>query len=367
MEFYDEWSAWQQFDLSHRWRLSFFILETSGRGLLRLEPMHASVMSASKQVLEEPLWPPQRKTYTRRATQHQQQGAPGSSNAGATQISAAEAQHMQLDIDVEFLPQELEEDEDLDVLEDLQLEDLLDRAQTLSSTTHSHREQLAPSSPFVAPLSAQEERLHEGQLAATPDKSTAADAQPYPVTITGAQGSEEPTRRVAAATRDPQQRDTEMTHMAIGAAASSVALASESNTPIPGFRGTVGKSAASIKVDGGRISFYANKSNFEAVCDNKLHGKCVLTRTANGRKSKGRAGVRGGRPVPFLALWLSRCKCATKAEHMDRDANNFSHKERDDMRKLLSVLPEAQDLLDHERQREDDETSEPEDLAGLWP
>eukprot|EP00971_Amphidinium_carterae_P249070 4944001-Amphidinium_carterae.1 len=63
------------------------------------------------------------------------------------------------------------------------------------------------------------------------------------------------------------------------------------------------KATASLEVEGGRISFYSKKNCFEAVCCNKTHGKCVLTQK-NQRQSR-----------------LSRHKCASKAEHMSKEAS----------------------------------------------
>ena len=66
----------------------------------------------------------------------------------------------------------------------------------------------------------------------------------------------------------------------------------------PAVRGIIGISEATFYVHGGKISYYPSKNSFEAVCGNKDHKRCVLTRT-----SKGRA-ARGGKVVAGEAMWF---------------------------------------------------------------
>ena len=124
---------------------------------------------------------------------------------------------------------------------------------------------------------------------------------------------------------------------------------------------------ASLSVPGGRISFYITRGSFEAQCYNKAHGKCTLSRTCNGRRMRGHDGIMGGRPVPFLALWLGRGGCANKALHWDRDANTFSKADRLAKRREIEGMELGRELLGFEREKAVDEESEAEDLAGIWP
>jgi hypothetical protein len=74
-------------------------------------------------------------------------------------------------------------------------------------------------------------------------------------------------------------------------------------------------------VPGGRISFYLNKSDFEAVCANKAHGcgkRCVVTRRNTAYVVRGgyEGPPVGGRPLGLLVAWLARSEiCHTKDLH----------------------------------------------------
>eukprot|EP00971_Amphidinium_carterae_P191721 3804149-Amphidinium_carterae.1 len=93
--------------------------------------------------------------------------------------------------------------------------------------------------------------------------------------------------------------------------------------------------------------------------------KCALTRTAVGRRRAGR--VVAGRPVGFMACWLSRAHAGDRAAHWDKHLNKFGHAERKAMREQVLAVPGGPELLAFERAKEDNEDSEPEDLVGLWP
>lgn len=120
---------------------------------------------------------------------------------------------------------------------------------------------------------------------------------------------------------------------------------------------------ATWQVLGGRISFYSKKNAFEGVCQNPEHGKCVATRT---NKSKGLCedGLpKGGRPVGFLAAWLSHSETTqTKEEHWAAFDN--SHEQRLDLRREIARTQGGAHLLTFERPLVDGESEEPRTLEG---
>lgn len=120
------------------------------------------------------------------------------------------------------------------------------------------------------------------------------------------------------------------------------------------------------QVPGGSISYYRSKSAFEAVCEHRDHGRCVLTRTSKSKKT-GRDGVPlGGRPVGFLAGWLSHGhECASKQEHWDQSCIANDHRLRSALREQISQTLAGRLLLSLERAPAPGEAPEPEGLDGL--
>lgn len=122
-----------------------------------------------------------------------------------------------------------------------------------------------------------------------------------------------------------------------------------------------------MQVPGGSISYYPSKNAFEAVCEQKGHGRCVLTRTSKGR-CIGRTGkMVGGRPVGFLAAWLSHGEqLATKADHWAGDAVARPLAERQSLRTQIAESGQSgRLLLSFEREQSPGEPAEPETLEGL--
>lgn len=119
---------------------------------------------------------------------------------------------------------------------------------------------------------------------------------------------------------------------------------------------------ATVAMPGGTISFYRSKMAFEAVCDNKAHGRCVATRTARAKGGVGADGhPRCGRPLGFLAAWLARGEhVTTKTEHWSEFGT--SHEERVACRALFSGTPSGRLLLSREREAG---PGEPAELASL--
>ena len=169
----------------------------------------------------------------------------------------------------------------------------------------------------------------------------------------------------AVAEPDPGQGDD------LRIAGSSVAVphAGASNEPVSEpavaarqrpLRLNIGVAEAVVEMVEGRISYYAGKSGFEAVCRNPAHGpgRCVLFRTAKLSKSGGRPTR--GRPLGFLMCWLRNNHVPTKALHHASENMQFSHESRCKCREELS----GQRLLGFERARLEGEDAEPLTLQG---
>lgn len=108
--------------------------------------------------------------------------------------------------------------------------------------------------------------------------------------------------------------------------------------------------------EGGTIIYYARSGNFSAVCDNPLHGRCILTRTSKPSRSAARAGQ--GRPLGHLAAWLAcNDQVGGHAEHMSFVP---SHVERVHWRGLYRDSAGWRYLETCERGRREGESSEPE-------
>ena len=122
--------------------------------------------------------------------------------------------------------------------------------------------------------------------------------------------------------------------------------------------------AATVEVPGGRIPYHHSKDAFEATCCNKAHGKCVLTRTCQGRDSKGH-GIFGGRPVGFLGSWLAHHDVDTKEAHWNKASMQYTQAERLAKRREIQATVAGVALLSFERAKERGEDSEPETLKAL--
>ena len=123
--------------------------------------------------------------------------------------------------------------------------------------------------------------------------------------------------------------------------------------------------AVTYSVPGGSISYYESKGAFKAVCENRAHGRCVLTRTCKSRGVLPNGGPRGGRPVGFLAAWLGRAEASQdKAGHWIPEAFANSVEVRSGLRAQIANTPSGVRLLAHERPVEPGEAAEPESLEG---
>ena len=111
-------------------------------------------------------------------------------------------------------------------------------------------------------------------------------------------------------------------------------------------------------VPGGKITMYTKRHIIECVCENKAHGKCVLTRSMLASTARARTGQ--GRPVGLAVAWLARAAaCETKADHWTA-ANWPSLADRKAAREVFKTFPGSSALLNEERSERPAEDSEPE-------
>ena len=133
-----------------------------------------------------------------------------------------------------------------------------------------------------------------------------------------------------------------------------------------GPRAEVAMAEVEVRLANGRIAFHRSKCSFEATC--KVHVGCVLSRSQNGRRVKGYGEKQGGRPLGFLAHWLS------KASDFDNAADHkhkpfwagYTHGERSAARQSLALSSAGQRLLALEKPKgSPDDPDEPLELLGL--
>lgn len=126
------------------------------------------------------------------------------------------------------------------------------------------------------------------------------------------------------------------------------------------------RATVTLQVPGGSISFYESKQAFEAVCDRREHGRCVVTRTRHGRAMGADGFPKSGRPVGFLAAWLGAGEhLQTKQQHWAQECFVRPYEERANVRAHIEACgPSGRLLLECERTRGDGEGAEPVYLEG---
>lgn len=124
--------------------------------------------------------------------------------------------------------------------------------------------------------------------------------------------------------------------------------------------------AITVQCEGGSISYYASKSAFEAVCENKSHGRCVMTRTCRGKAASVEGGApKGGRLVGMLAAWLGHsASCGTKGEHWAASCVQNAYEDRLALRTHLEEFESGRTLASFERPKVAGEGPEPLVLDG---
>eukprot|EP00971_Amphidinium_carterae_P351822 6492294-Amphidinium_carterae.4 len=86
-------------------------------------------------------------------------------------------------------------------------------------------------------------------------------------------------------------------------------------------------------------------------------------RAANGRAAKNMPYCVGGRPVPFLCMWLrAGAACESKADHMNKSGWTFTLAARRALRAELHPSESGRDVLSYERVLDTGEPEEPETL-----
>ena len=158
----------------------------------------------------------------------------------------------------------------------------------------------------------------------------------------------------------PPEADLDVAPARMEAAAAAVPAVPKA-APV---RGLVGMAEATFYAHGGKLSYYPSKSAFEAVCGNKEHRRCVLTRTSKGRAARG-GRVVAGRPCGFLMCWLAAGGACSKEEHKDKARMTFSLAERQAARRRMAESLAGRDVLACERAQAEGEGSEPETLEAL--
>eukprot|EP00959_Pyramimonas_sp_CCMP1952_P129530 2708524-Pyramimonas_sp.AAC.1 len=144
-----------------------------------------------------------------------------------------------------------------------------------------------------------------------------------------------------------------------GGADPPVPAPAEPPPPPPGLAGPKAKAVAAhatVRIHGGRLCYYSQYTNFEAVCGNPDHGRCVMRRAPK-KKFDGPDGVpRGGRPVGFMAAWLSLShEVDSRAAHKDTDylrERLASLDVREAQRNLVSLHGDAEGLFAKEREQD---------------
>lgn len=129
--------------------------------------------------------------------------------------------------------------------------------------------------------------------------------------------------------------------------------------------GPRGKANVTVVFPWGKISYYASKQAFEAICRNPRHGTCVLTRAARAKAGKSGERFPGGRPIGFMAAWLQQGQVASKQAHWAPEVLEASHAARRAGRRFVKDAHNGPQLLGFERPKMVDagENFEPEDLA----
>eukprot|EP00971_Amphidinium_carterae_P348670 6490620-Amphidinium_carterae.3 len=349
-DFLLEHDAFSMLALEQAWTMSIFELESCGRPLVALHPGIVSVCLVPG-LGDLELWPPKRKPRTKRPIDRTSK-ASGSGLASATApLPSAEFEsfgNALEDVQSDGCCSEGEQElaSNLDLEEIFGIDSLLLRAEALQHLG----DDLLQSSGELAQAAADQ----VGDVAPE-DTEQEAPEQTMPLPA----GSSVAPPGFVEEDKQPLGCTTEVL------ASSSL----EERTPARAIhtvgtpRGLVGTAACSVVTPHGRISYYAGKCMFEAVCFR--HKACKLSRTSNGTKPKNDC-IYGGRPLGMMMKWLSLENVSSKSEHWQKDDwLVWSHGDRSACRAELARLPGALELFDCERRLSPGETEEPTTMKGL--
>eukprot|EP00971_Amphidinium_carterae_P341798 6480794-Amphidinium_carterae.2 len=263
--------GWTSFCCPAAWVVSILEVESSGRPLVALHPGIVSVCLVPG-LGDLHVWPPKRKPRAKKRTKRtttkptQRSSAASSSDAVPLPQSDDELEDEQSDGD----RTECEEEElasNMDLEEIFGIDSLLLRAEALQ---HLGDDLLLTSAEVEHPAGDQVGDTVANDL----QQPTPQETMPLP-----AASSVQPNALV----EDEKQP---LVCTAQPSASSNLEESTSANrrVTVGTPRGLVGTAAASVWTPNGRISYYAGKSMFEAVCSR--HKNCKLSRTSNGTKQK---------------------------------------------------------------------------------
>eukprot|EP00971_Amphidinium_carterae_P349125 6490859-Amphidinium_carterae.2 len=347
--------ACQSLCLQCKWRLSWYEIENSLCVLTQLKPTLVAVRPMhSTSIDENNVWPP-----PKRGRRPKAKAKSSTSKKGGTTTSslAPIVEPEPEDIDDVETEEEVMDVDDAGNIESV-LEELLDKAEALQPMFLEHE---GKASDSEAPMHEEDKGSHPGETLPAPDRSGEAPLEQ--VQALAAPGTALASTDQAPAPVAPNDP-----------APASVVTAPPPPPPPAAYertpRGLVGVADAVAYVEGGKISFYANKNVFQATCMDRGHGvtgKCTMTRTSRGRISKGVETSIAGRPLGFLSLWLSRhAQATTKEEHTCKEAlKGYSHADRLQARHALLETNAGKELATCERLEADGEGLEPLTMKGM--
>eukprot|EP00971_Amphidinium_carterae_P347987 6490258-Amphidinium_carterae.1 len=339
--YHSEYEALQQLTTGTSWNLQWWKLENTGRPLSRLKSGQVTVLPFGSEKL---FWPPEpKKRGVRRMWQTVGAGHP-QDNACAEEPSMDPVP----DNNLGQFSDDAASSDDAD----------MDEEDWCAEGEHEEEEE----ANFDLLIDAEESlQVVEGEnLAEAPEHLPDHDGASFH------EGSNVP--EAEGALFEPASENVSVGE-AIALPASSAEVAIE--VPVPksvpraiGARGVTFSAEAYCHVAGGKISFYPSKDMFEAVCSNKTHQRCVLSRTCHSRVLKDKRVV-AGRPLGLMLCWLAAGHDCTRAGHRNKDTWNFSHDQRAMARTALSATLGGRDLLACERAKLPTEDEEPQTLEGL--
>ena len=115
-------------------------------------------------------------------------------------------------------------------------------------------------------------------------------------------------------------------------------------------------------VDGGVLRVYFNEATEDlycvATCDCGHGRRCTMRRTLLPSKRQGGPKARG-RPIGLLVAWLRAGKHASVTSRRRHKQVKMTRRDRQDARIYFESLPNAYDILEHERPQRPDEETEP--------
>ena len=302
----------------------------------------------------EHVWPIKRNRAAKRAVQ---QPPPPPNTLPA---DAAEPEEDEFDVDQGLTDLPAADDDDEQQLPEVMV-DVLEAAQLTHQAKGRKRKTLVPeASAFAGAASSSEVPAHLSPVLTHTEARESEPVQP------NAPFEENVGLASAVAAAPPDDAQPEREQIPNQAVHAGEVLAPKAPPARPAHRqgGVRMAAVATASLESGQISFYPNKQCFQATCG--VHPACVLTRTCNGRTSRG--AVIGGRPLGFMTGWLSIAhECGSKEEHWQRErwTRDLTQHVRAEARHALLRSRGGPELAVFEREQEAGEPEEPDSLQGL--